>query len=368
MFFDATILIESEVRWRDDYDYLKGRGYTLRTRYHPNWQPSWVNPSKVEEECEDSYHIPTHQVLDATRTDGSIVVLKRVDTTRPQNDLPILQHLSSQEFTSNPRNHCVPIIEVLEPREGSSIAYVVMPLLYDPDHPAFETIGEVLSFWKQMIEGLHYMHEKLITHGDCKFGNFMADTQHLFDSPPHPSRLRMRRDFSGPSKQLASRTLKPVKYYLIDFGLSKVYQPEDAPFLRQAPWGGDKTIPEFRDLAYDDAPLCDPFAVDVYCLGNYLRQTFLDGYDHGQFRTGHPKGFEFLRELITDMVNEIPSKRPQMVEVSCRFDAILAKQGSLKLRSPIVSTDAHYEFSDWVSHWSTQLIRIARRIPAIPRP
>ncbi|KAG6835758.1 hypothetical protein H0H93_014934 [Arthromyces matolae] len=276
MFYDATRLNDSEVLWRDDYDYLMARGYTLRSRYHPNWEPSWVNTSKVQRECEDSCRIPSHQILDATRTDGSIVVLKRVDTTQPQNDLPILQHLSSQEFTSNPRNHCVPIIEVLEPREGSSIAYVVMPLLYDPDHPAFETIGEVLSFWKQMIEGLHYMHEKLITHGDCKFGNFMADTQHLFDSPPHPTRLRMRRDFSGPSKQLASRTLRPVKYYLIDFGLSKAYQPEDAPFLRQAPWGGDKSIPEFRDLPYDDAPFCDPFAVDVYCLGNYLRQTFLD--------------------------------------------------------------------------------------------
>lgn len=70
-----------------------------------------------------------------------------------------------------------------------------------------------------------------------------------------------------------SRTLKPVKYYFIDFGLSKIYRPQDVPFLKQPPWGGDKSVPEHL---IPSPPPCDPFAVDVYCLGNFLRQYFLD--------------------------------------------------------------------------------------------
>ncbi|KAG5352744.1 hypothetical protein C0989_000683 [Termitomyces sp. Mn162] len=101
----------------------------------------------------------------------------------------------------------------------------------------------------------------------------MADTACLFDSPPHPWEKHMKRDLSGRVSKRTSRTLKPVKYYLIDFGLSEIYRPEDVPFLKQPPWGGDKTVPEH--LAPGASP-CNPFAVDVYCLGNYLRQSFLD--------------------------------------------------------------------------------------------
>jgi len=34
-------LYNSEVWWRDRYHDIAARGYTLRTRYRPNWQPSW---------------------------------------------------------------------------------------------------------------------------------------------------------------------------------------------------------------------------------------------------------------------------------------------------------------------------------------
>ncbi|KAG5732060.1 hypothetical protein E4T56_gene18833 [Termitomyces sp. T112] len=138
----------------------------------------------------------------------------------------------------------------------------------------------------------------------------MADTACLFDSPPHPWKRRMKRDFSGRVSNPTSRTLKPVKYFLLDFGLSQTYRSEDAPFLKKPPWGGDKTVPEH--LAPDASP-CDPFAVDVYCLGNYLRQSFLDGWD-GVHRST-PQGFEFMRELITDMVHKDPIKRPMMSEI-----------------------------------------------------
>ncbi|KAG6900741.1 hypothetical protein C0993_003767 [Termitomyces sp. T159_Od127] len=164
-------LTPSEIFWRDHYHFLKDRGYTLRMRYDPDWIPSWINASKEWLDCEDAIHIPVrnvhdyrevpfpdfpfveqnYQVLDASRPDGSLVVLKRVDI-RYRNEIRILNHLSSEPFASNPRNHCVPVLEVINPPEGSHTAFVVMPYLFKVDFPPFETIGEAIGFFKQVIE------------------------------------------------------------------------------------------------------------------------------------------------------------------------------------------------------------------------
>lgn len=108
---------------------------------------------------------------------------------------------------------------------------------------------------------------------DCKADNLMAGTVSLFSAPPHPARRFMRLDYKGRVSVSFSRTRKPVKYYLIDFDLSEVYRPEDAPHFRQPPWGGDKSVPEF---SVPNSPPCNPFAVDVYCMGNCIREDYLD--------------------------------------------------------------------------------------------
>jgi hypothetical protein len=46
-------LFRNEEFWRDNYGYLKDRGYLLRPRFHPDWVPSWRtrggDPSKAED-------------------------------------------------------------------------------------------------------------------------------------------------------------------------------------------------------------------------------------------------------------------------------------------------------------------------------
>jgi hypothetical protein len=46
-------LSEFEIWWRDHYNFLKDKGYKLRSRYSPDWVPSWMNTKKVDIECED---------------------------------------------------------------------------------------------------------------------------------------------------------------------------------------------------------------------------------------------------------------------------------------------------------------------------
>jgi hypothetical protein len=39
-------LFDSELWWRDQYREIENHGYRLRTRYHPEWEPSWKRSGK----------------------------------------------------------------------------------------------------------------------------------------------------------------------------------------------------------------------------------------------------------------------------------------------------------------------------------
>ena len=47
------LLNEDEIVWRDRYDWLLASGYKLRTRYRPDWVPSWKGTTKFTLSCED---------------------------------------------------------------------------------------------------------------------------------------------------------------------------------------------------------------------------------------------------------------------------------------------------------------------------
>ncbi|KAG6811430.1 hypothetical protein H0H92_007391 [Tricholoma furcatifolium] len=185
----------------------------------------------------------------------------------------------------------------------------------------------------------------------------MADSVHLYKIPPHPFTLGQTIDFSGLPSLIFSRTQKPVKYYLIDFDLAKEYPP-GAPRLERVPWGGDKSVPEHKL----GAP-CDPFPVDVYCLGNCIRVNFLDGKNFISAK----KGFEFMRELADDMTNSDPSKRPTMKVASSRLNVIIKGLSDHKLRSPVCDADRNVAVRQSIRHWKKQYIRKIRGIPVIPR-
>ena len=83
----------------------------------------------------------------------------------------------------------------------------------------------------------------------------------------HPTRHDRTKDWKSTAKH-STRTAHPVRYYFIDFGLSRQYNPEDGPPRAIPIRGGDKSVPEFRD--WNSEPL-DPFPTDIYYLGNLLR-------------------------------------------------------------------------------------------------
>ncbi|KAG6830443.1 hypothetical protein H0H92_000746 [Tricholoma furcatifolium] len=299
--------------------------------------------------------------MDATRTDGTFLAIKKADITyySTMNELAVGKMFSSPELLEDPRNHCSPVLDFLQPEEGSDYGFIILPLLYRYNISPFETVGEGVDFILQILEGLHFMHSRNVLHGDVKSTNIM-DLSPLYNHPPHPANSWYRRDFKGRSSKPASRTTRPVKYYLIDYDLSKIYESEEVR-LMVPPWGGTRPVPEHLG---PDAPPCDPYPVDIYCLGNVIKQRFMDGLEEA--RISPTIGFEFMRELVSDMMNNDPDKRPTMDEVMPRLQTIIEGLDEWTLRSPVMTVGKEYGIFGLIGHWAKQFTYMLRGIPAIP--
>lgn len=94
----------------------------------------------------------------------------------------------------------------------------------------------------------------------------------MFPKPYHPVKIERRRDWKGRAP-CYTRTECPPRYFFIDFGLSSGYPSADGPHLELPIRGGDKTAPEHTGANYMIP--CDPFATDIYYLGNLIRETFI---------------------------------------------------------------------------------------------
>lgn len=100
----------------------------------------------------------------------------------------------------------------------------------------------------------------------------MMATEPLYPKLYSPVLQTRTRNFKSRSKS-RSRTLHPTRYYLIDFGLSRRFDPKDGEPLDITILGGDKTVPELQNGG--NLRLNNPFPIDVYYIGNMIRQTFL---------------------------------------------------------------------------------------------
>jgi hypothetical protein len=104
---------------------------------------------------------------------------------------------------------------------------------------------------------------------DCNGNNVMMDASDMYPDGFHPVWQDRSRDFKGKVKHY-TRTQKPPKYYFVDFGLSRRYDPANGPPLERPIVGGDKSVPEFQ--GGKEFERSDPFATDVYYIGNLIRE------------------------------------------------------------------------------------------------
>ncbi|KAH9954061.1 kinase-like domain-containing protein [Russula dissimulans] len=345
-------LFRSEEWWKDHYYHIKLHGYLLRPRYSPDWVPSWQRSGKDFFSTEDGQPSILRAAMDATRRrDGKQVMLKKVSLQEGPHELTITRFFSSPELIRDPRNHCVPLLDVIEiPAIGQKL--MVMPFLRPFNNPHFQTFGEFVAFFAQVCEGLEFMHERNVAHRDCTVNNLMFDPSEMYPEGFHPIQMSRNRNFKGSARRY-TRTERPPRYYLIDFGLSRRYTSRDV--FDEPLRGGDRSAPE-----HQDGRLCNPFHTDIYYLGNLVREEFMRKYD----------GFEFMKDLVDRMTHPNPLKRPLIEDVVAKFSQIRESLSGLKLRSAIVSKRKPSLFA--VFRHAKQALRtlgyIFSRKAAIPEP
>ncbi|KAH8982637.1 kinase-like domain-containing protein [Lactarius hatsudake] len=317
---EIGVLFSSELWWRDRYRDIGASGYRLRPRYDPDWQPSWKTSRKDFFTTEDGQPTLLRAGMDATRiSDGKQVMLKKVLPEEGPHELSITRYFSSPELRDDSRNHCVQLLELIDTADTKKLdkRLMVLPFLRPFNDPHFQTFGEFVAFFAQICEGLQFMHERHVAHRDCTENNIMFDPSGMYPKGYHPIQKNRSRDFKGRAKR-CTRTDRPPRYYLIDFGLSRRYSSRDV--LDEPLRGGDKNAPEHLR-----GGRCNPFHVDIYYLGNLVREQFLMKCN----------GFEFMRELVDSMTDEIPERRPTIEAVIERFDHIRDSLSTTKLRGLI---------------------------------
>ncbi|EIW62127.1 uncharacterized protein TRAVEDRAFT_27493 [Trametes versicolor FP-101664 SS1] len=285
-----------ETYWRDLFSFLESHGYTLRPRYRPGWEPPWPPTPEIPfASTEDCIGLPLYRsrMIDATRvSDGKLVMLKAIPSTSTEVD--ICRYFSSEPLCNDPRNRCIPLLDVLSHPDDPDVCIMVMPYLRNIDQPLFDTVEDILECGAQILDGLLFMHEHNVAHRDCAYRNVMMDATAMNPSGYHPLHWRMLPDTVTPAPTLP-RSSVPVTYYLIDFGISTRFSPDDPSKLVVGTKGLETTVPELSaTVPYD------PFKTDIYILGALFRQEFLDKYSN----------VGMLAPLIASMTVKDPAARP----------------------------------------------------------
>ncbi|KAI0819187.1 kinase-like domain-containing protein [Trametes gibbosa] len=289
----AFNLTPAELSWHRRHGFLHDHGYILRPRYTPGWRPSWIDTNDDPLFCEDSVTLRYYQVIDAIRkSDNCLVAIKSF--LKQGTELSIAQFLSSLQ---DPRNHCVPVYDILPDPYDSRIALMVMPFLRPCNNPEFSTIGDVVEFVDQTIEGLVFMHSHRVAHRDIAASNVMMDASSLYPSGYHPMQLGYTPDVLHPVTALP-RAGRGVRYYYIDFGVSSRFQVGQSSLVLGDV--GRAYVPELSATVPYDA-----FKVDIYALGDLLSKIIEQNFENT----------DFLLSLIVPMTQQRPDLRPTAEQV-----------------------------------------------------
>ncbi len=101
--------------------------------------------------------------MDAARVkDGTVVMIKRISKSIYPFESDIGLYLSSPPLSSDPRNRCIRILEVLEDPYEKDGQLVVMPLLRRHYDPKLVTVGEAVELFRQTFEVSRYDYDATV--------------------------------------------------------------------------------------------------------------------------------------------------------------------------------------------------------------
>ncbi|RDX46417.1 hypothetical protein OH76DRAFT_1406924 [Lentinus brumalis] len=149
-----------------------------------------------------------------------------------------------KQYSRASPNHTVPCDVI---RNESQLPLLIMPCVSHYDDQIFSdwNITQVVDYFRQIVEGLEFLHDHRIVHLDLRFDNLVLTQR--WDVEYH-------------------KDLELGKVYIIDFSES-----------RQLPLGPRQQPPIDLPQSIIPKPLdmqrFDPYSFDVYCIGRVLDAT-----------------------------------------------------------------------------------------------
>ncbi|KAJ7637160.1 hypothetical protein FB45DRAFT_1056375 [Roridomyces roridus] len=348
MLSDHKLDSSEKYYWLDRREFLLRCGYRFRSLTGPKRKK--YEKKRAREQRPDM--MPFAQRI----LDGRDVTLKVISSTLHPFEADIGQLFSSLEHAGNPRNHCVPILDVLQDPDDMDRQIIVLPQLVPFHYPAFDTVGEVVDCFRQIFEGLQYMHENFVAHRNCGLANILQDPTNLFPDGLHPIAA-----LCGRRTRKLTRTQCWPRYYLSDLSLSRQYDPTSGklPFEEfQGPLDMATSPPEYDYVG------CNPFPTDIYLLGDVLKRHFLFAQSTSPSRSssGIYPPLRFLGPLVDEMTRMDPASRPTIDQVVQRFDELTSQLSWRHLRQP----GQRCRWPARLAQRLRQLWRIVTAVPALP--
>ncbi|CAE6486843.1 unnamed protein product [Rhizoctonia solani] len=345
-------LSEIENFWVAYQPYLLSKGYQLRPRYRPGWTPSWKYTNLDPVSCEDSGNALPIRTLDATRLSDHLQVIIKIvtpatDDREGEEELAILQRLSSEPYSVHPRNHAVKCLDSFSVPGIDGGMFYVMPLLRPYDNPPFHDLGEIREFLTQVFEGLQFLHEIDIAHCDIASANIMMNGRVLYDEPFHPFHQDFSLDRKRQIQPRYSRSQRPIRYYYIDFGYAKWFHDPNQLRVVHGSRARERTPEQLGGGAYD------PFKADVYQLGAILRRDLIPRYPD----------LYFLLPLAREMTHRDPVGRPNLEQAYQVMISHFFKLPGWRIRWPTLTRDAplRKKYAVFLTGVTSEIVFLLRR-------
>ena len=162
------------------------------------------------------------------------------------------------------------------------------------------------------------------------------DAGHMFPLGFHPVKDTLLHDVVTQAPFIPRRDVG-VKYYFVDYGISSYFPAGSERHLVLGRDGRDQDVPELSD----EVPY-DPFKVDIFTIGNVLRNEFcnvsfsLSGSSScSSYRLTYSQNhtnLNFLEPLAVSMSRPDPSSRPSAEEALQQWRTIRGDIGFIRRR------------------------------------
>lgn len=130
---------------------------------------------------------------------------KRLQSTR---EIELLQHLNSSPLRVDPWNPSPPLVSIVNADDcDSDEPLAIFEPLVSYDSEPLGTVEEALDFFMQLLQGLVFLQENRIVHGDIHSGTIMMDPSSPSDEGSKIGRVQrnIRYHLVCPIKRVSSQ-------------------------------------------------------------------------------------------------------------------------------------------------------------------